>query len=196
MLSHEPFAVGDNKYMQSKRQVRFDALLYRSQAQVFETLDLKPREWLELEVGERTPAPGFGVAHELRRLFRIAGLERAPSVCQEVLEALVVELAGLDSEHVSGRLGGEPRLVSAERLSQTRDLNPQRVVAGLWTLIAQQLLGESIAGHHAVGAQQQKREQGALPGAAERERNPVGPHLDRAKDPEFHRRVGHITILL
>ena len=76
----------------------------RDQAQLLEPLDVDARERLELEVRERPAAPqALAVPQHPGRAFRVPLLERSPPLGQQPLEAVQVELAGLDVHEVAGR---------------------------------------------------------------------------------------------
>jgi hypothetical protein len=47
----------DQLAIATERHVSVDALLDRDKPEFLEPLDVHPREWLELEVGKRPPAP-------------------------------------------------------------------------------------------------------------------------------------------
>ena len=113
---------------------------------------------------------------------------RAPAAPRRAaFEAVQVEPAGRDVQHVARRARDEHRVaaaVRAERLAEPRDVDLERVAGGGGRVVGPQLLDQPIAGHDAVGLQQQDREQRPLLGAAEREPVTVRADLERAEDAE------------
>ena len=109
-----------------ERQLRVDPLLHHDQPELFEALNLKPRKRLELEIGERPPAPQRLRRAQLhRRAFGIAVLERLSSIGDVLVEPVQIELSRLDAQQIPGRSRQHARLVAGdgERLAKARDLD-------------------------------------------------------------------------
>ena len=152
--------------------------------QLLEPLDIDARERLELQVRERPAAPqALAVPQHPGRASRVPLLERSPPLGQQPLEAVQVELAGLDVHEVAGRAREEDR-VGAERLAQPRHVDLERVARRRRRVLGPQLLDQAVAGDDPVGLQQQDRQQRALLRAAEREPAPVRADLERTEDAE------------
>ena len=97
MLGDERLELRDQRPLAPERELGLDPLLPRDQAQLLEPLDVDARERLELEVRERPAAPqALAVPQHPGRAFRVPLLERSPPLGQQPLEAVQVELAGLD----------------------------------------------------------------------------------------------------
>ena len=121
MLGGERLELRDERELAAERELRIDPLLDRRQPQLLESLDLDPRERLELEIGERPAMPQpLRRAQQLRGRGRVADRERLASRRDEPLEVLEVELARLDAEQVAGSARDEPRLVRAGGASTFR----------------------------------------------------------------------------
>ena len=107
--SRQHFQLGDERIVASAGEVGIDAVLRAREPELLEPGDLGLRERLVEEVGERSPAP------EAERAVQggsgalgIAGGELLPSPRGEAVELRQVQpAAGLEREHVSGRLARE-----------------------------------------------------------------------------------------
>ena len=143
------------------------ALLEAAEPQLLQPADLGLREALAGELRERRATP------QRQRLVELAlGLER--------LEAVEVELAGLDAQQVAGR----PRLdpLAAEELAQVGDVDLQRLVDGRRRVLLPQRVDQPVSRDDAIGVEQQQGQQRALLEAAHLERPPIRVHLKRAED--------------
>jgi hypothetical protein len=98
-----------------------------------------------------------------------------------------IQLAVLDTEHVSTRPREQPRLLRwrRERFAQPRDLNPQRMNRRIDRLIAQELVDQPLTSHDPVRAAQQQRQQSPLAGPADLHRSAVAADLQRPQDSEL-----------
>ena len=113
--------LGDERKLTAERKLGVDPHLDRRQSQLLEALHLNTCERLELEVGERPPLPQpLRRPERLRRFGSVAGRERLVTVCDELLEPLEVELAGIDAQEVAGSARDESRLVVARGASTLR----------------------------------------------------------------------------
>jgi hypothetical protein len=108
------------------------------------------------------------------------------ALADEALEAMEVELVGLDAQHVAVRARREQLAVIAKRLAQLRDAHPQRRRAGRGLRVAPQVVHEPIGGDHLAGVEQQDRKEGALAVAGDTHRDAVVPDLQRPQDAKVH----------
>ena len=92
--------------MPPKRELGVDALLGRDQSELFQALDLAPRERLVREFGERGAAPEPKCRFEcLQRLGRLARSIRPAALLEKLLEPVNVDLLRLDLQHVAAGSG-------------------------------------------------------------------------------------------
>ena len=167
--------------MAPEREVGVDPLLERGQTAFLKALDVAAGELVVGEVGERGPAPQRERLAQLpRRLARRGGAR----LLHELLEAVRVELARGDAQHVA--TGARQQHILAERLAQLRDVALQRLGGGLRPLLAPELVDQALAPDELVRVQQQDRQQLALPAAADDKRSIAVSDLQRAEDPEVH----------
>jgi hypothetical protein len=96
------------------------------------------------------------------------------------LEALEVELAGLDRDPVAGAVRLDP--VGADRLPEAVDVDLQRGRGRCGRLVAPECIDERVAGDDLAGAEEEGREQRALLRRSQRDVTPIGERLERAKD--------------
>src|SRR5919206_4882786 len=124
------------------------------------------RALLELQVGERPSAPERERLPELRGSpLRRVGRERATALPREPLEAVEVELPGVEAQHVAGRPGDDELLtrgVGVKRLAQARDVRLQRVCRASGRTRAPELVDQQVAGDDLIRVEQEDREQSAL----------------------------------
>ena len=194
MLGDERLELRDQRPLAPERELGLDPLLPPDQVQLLEPLDVDARERLELEIRERPAAPqALAVPQHPGRASRVPLLERSPPLGQQPLEAVQVELAGLDVHEVAGRAREEDR-VGAERLAQPRHVDLDGVARRRRRVLGPQLLDQAIAGDDPVGLQQQDRQQRALLRAAEREPVPVRADLERTEDAEVDASRGPATL--
>ncbi len=190
MLRYECLQVGDQIGMPTERELGLDAFLQRDQAKLLEPLDVHPGERLEFQIGQRPAAPqALRLAQRPRRAIRVALGPSSSPVPQQPLEALEVELSGLDLQHVPRRAGEQHRALaaaSAQCLAQARHVDFDGVARGRGRLVGPQFLDKTIARHHPTGVQQQDRQPRALLGPAERKPLIALADLERAKDAEVH----------
>ncbi len=110
----ERLELGDELGVAAQREVGVDALLDDDGSQLLESRDLRLRERLVDEVGQRRSAP------ERERLAQrdlgggcVAGLERGPPLLRQAGEAVHVHVLRIELEDVAGRARGDD---GAERL--------------------------------------------------------------------------------
>ena len=183
--------------MAAELQVGRDPVLERGGAQVLEPGDLRLRERLVPQVGERRPPPQRERARQrLPRERGVAAGERVPARLRLGLEALDVQLARVETELVPGRLGDQQlaaalrRPARRQRPPQAGHRHPQRRGGVVDPLRAPELLEETVVGHHLVGVQQQQSQQRPLPRPAEGQRASPVVYLERSEDPKVHGRSG------
>src|SRR5262249_58847437 len=103
MQRREALELADERRIAAEREVGVDPQLERGEAELFEPRDLALRKGLVGEVGERRSPP------ELERLSECVG----PTLVDEALELLEVELARLDRNSATGDAGGEAAVAEA-----------------------------------------------------------------------------------
>jgi hypothetical protein len=107
----------------------------------------------------------------------------------QALEAVEVELVGLELQDVTGRAGDERLLGgpvrASEQLAQPGDVAVQRRRGGLRWLLAPELLDQPVAGDDLVRVQQEESEKGAALPSAELEGSAAIPNLEWAEQPEL-----------
>ena len=189
-LAPEPLAQGlgtdehldlrDELGVRSQLEIGRDPLLEHAQAQVLEPVDLRLREGLELEVGERgSPPQAERLAEQQRPLLRLGGA----SFPRESLEARQIELVGLELEDVAGGPGEQAG--GPEQLAQLRDGVLQRGGGRAWWVLPPELVDEPLRRHHFVHTQEEERQERALISAAEQNGFVPVENLERTEDPEL-----------
>ena len=114
-----------------------------------------------------------------------ASASRGLPAPRELLEALDVELAGLDAHEVSGRAGHDP--VGAERRTERMDVHLERVQRPGRRRLAPDPVDQPVGGDGLVRLEEQLGEQGTGPRAPQRNRDAVVvEHLQRPQQTEFH----------
>ena len=126
------------------------------ETQLLQAKPLTLGERLTFELGERRALPhAEGLAESCRRLQRF----QTPRLCDEILEPLQVELAGLDAERISRATRHDP--VTAQELAQLRDVHLQGCARGVRRLPAPELVDQALARarrrSRAAGAAQARR---------------------------------------
>ena len=112
MLGDERLQLRDEREVAGERELGVDPDFERCETQLVESVGLQACELLELQIGERRPSPELLRSTERARGGRgIAGRERLAAFGRKLLEALQVQLAGLDPKEIPGRTGDEAGLV-------------------------------------------------------------------------------------
>ena len=177
----------------AERELGVDALFHGGEAKLLEPLHLDARERLELEIGEGPAAPQrLRLAKQRGGACRVSLRERRAPCGDLLLEEIEIELARFDAQEIAGRAGRQPRLLDAvrgESLAQPPDLHSKNVV-GLGALLALQLPDQPIARDHAIGTQQQQREQRALLRTTDAHGDAVDANIQRAEDQELQAAAG------
>ena len=176
VMGHEPLELAQHVGMSSDREIGIDAVLERGNSQLREAGDLGLREPDVAQVGEWLAAP------ETECLTQVAsallGIEPSTRLFEPHLEAIGVELAGLDSQRVAGR--GSLDAISAQHAAQPRHVAVQRGHRGRRRRLAPQRVDQQVPPDDLVRAQQQVPEQSALSAALDRARTAILLHLQRA----------------
>ena len=101
--------------MVAEGELRLDSVLEDADVQFLEALDLVLGEGLVREVGQRGSTPELEGAAKLLQCLRVVALvECGPALRDQPLEAVAVELVGLQRERV--RAGNRPDRVGRQRL--------------------------------------------------------------------------------
>ena len=180
MLSHVRLHLGDELGVGAQLEVGRDPLLERGQPNALEPLNLLLEERLELEIGERRPAPEpERLAQQVRAL---GGLGRARA-SKQLLEAAEIELRRVDLEHIA--VHARLQQSWAEQLPELRD----RVLQGRrgrprW-VVAPEPIDDPIRRERLVRVQEQERDKCALVPPGERYLGVSVDDLERSEDPEF-----------
>jgi hypothetical protein len=185
MRAYERAKLRDELRMAAEEEVRFDPGAESVEPPILEMRGGRPRERLVLEVGERasTPKPEGGAKY-FGSPSRIARLESRPTLTDEVLELLEVELARFQSKHVPRRLRDENGCAVGKHLAKTRYVRLQRHPGVLRWRLAPELVDEPIARDELVRPEQKDRENSSLLRAAEVEGVLAFPDLERPQDAE------------
>ena len=86
-----------------QREFGIDAFLDGGESQLLQALHIEPGERLELEIGQRTSPPQrFGLPKQRRRALKVVAIQRPSPGTDQALELVQVELAGFDTQEVSG----------------------------------------------------------------------------------------------
>ena len=175
MLEDQRLELSDQLAVAATREVGLDPLLERDEPQLLEPRDLRLGERLVRQVAQRGTAPERERPAQLvRRGLRLVG----PRLAEQALEAVQIELPGIDAEEVAGRARDEPAL--AQLLAEPGHVDLDRLRRGGRRATGPQRVDQPVARHGLVRAQQQDREQATLSTAAEREHGLVLEHLERA----------------
>jgi hypothetical protein len=173
VLRRERLQLGRELAVAAERQVRLHPVLQRGQPELLEPRHLGLRERLIAHVLVRRPAP------QSQRLVPLpAGGER--------LEALEVQLTGLEPQPVPGRLAHDP--LRPEPPPQRVHLDLERVRRRRRRLLAPQRVDQAVARRHLPAGHQQARQQRDLPARCELHRSGSGDDLHGAEHAELHER--------
>src|SRR5262249_5468549 len=139
-----------------------------------EARDRPLRECLVGKVAQRITAP-----EAERRAERVA-----VAVCDELLEAVEIELSRRDTDQVARPTGLDP--VRPERTTETRGGHVHRRDRRRRLVVVPQLCNQTVNRHDVVPVQEEQREERALLRAAQRKRLVSVPGLERPEDPVLH----------
>ena len=149
--------LADQVGMPAAGQLGVDALLERRQPQLLEPQDLRLRERLVGEVGERRAPP------QGQRLAQLRGGSSGlgpPRLGAQALEHRDVQLVRFDVQHVAGRARGQP--LGAELAPVAHDVALDALGRGGRRRLAPQLADQPVGGDDLVRVQQQERQQRPL----------------------------------
>ena len=112
---------------------------------------------------------------------------------EERLEAARVDLRGIDLELVACRASQKP--VAAEQLAETRDVELHDRRGGRWRPLAPERIDQLVGRDGLVRSQEQRRQEGALLAAAERNRIAVFDGFERSQKQELdhHGRLSRVN---
>ena len=192
VLGDECLELPDQLVLAPEREVGVDPQLQRCQPDLLEPGDGRLREALVGEVRERrAPPQRQRVAQPLRRIGRQAPSEQAPPLVHQPLEAVEIELVGLDPDDVAGR--SRRQHVLRKRLAKSRDVDAQCGGGVLGRVLAPELVDQPVSGNDLVRVEEENGEkrtrlgpaQGdlaclrptprAVPGSGTPSRLPAGP---------------------
>ena len=170
----ESLQLGDHLGVPAELEIEVDPVLQRRQPQLLQPEPVELR--LAAPERERRTEP----------LGALRGRERL-GLGAQLLEPGQVEIGGGDLDHVAGA----PPLdhVVPERLPQLRDVDLERVLRRLRRLVAPERVRQAVDRDDVVRVQQQRRQQRARLRPADGHRPAVVIDLQRAQDPELHRRA-------
>jgi hypothetical protein len=170
----------------AEREQRVVAKLDCAEAPVFELARCRPRRSLALEIRQRSAAPererGIEVVGRGRRAVLV---ERRAGPGDELLEAVEVELPGLDMQPV--RAAGGLDSLLAECAPQPVDVNLERPRGLCGRLGAPDGVDQLLARDGAVGVEEQLGQDRALLGPAECQSVRAVDRLERPEDAQLHR---------
>ena len=171
--------------MASERELGLETLLERREPQLLEPSRSRSGRTTRTRrsaSGAPRQSPSASTEHVGGGL-RVGGFERLGGVVRSALEAVEVEVSGLDVKDVARR----PRLdrLRAEGLPQLRDLALNLRHRGDRRRARVEVVGEPLHGDDPVRAQQQDRKRGALLRPTEPDRTIVVEHLERSEETEL-----------
>ncbi len=147
VLSEQPLELRDDVRMTTEREIRGKPIFERVRPKLVEPGSLARRERLAAKVGERLPSPQRErLTEELCGKPGFVGLERAPSLLREPLEAVQVEIAGVDQQRVA--VPAEHQLATGavlrEELPEPRCVHLQRLAPPRRRLLAPKLVDQTL----------------------------------------------------
>jgi hypothetical protein len=176
----------------SKGEVRFDPGLERGQSELLQTGDLGLGERLEGEVCKcGSPPECEGIPKRQRRAFRITARELPPTLLQQRLEAVYVELVWRNTQHVARCLREQELSAGSvgKESPQPREIDAQDRVDCLRGSIPPELVDESLARDGLVRVYEEDAEERALFRTTEREYVLVPDDFKRPEDAKLEIRV-------
>ena len=185
VLGHERLELADDVRMAAQRQVRVDPRLGAGEPELLEASDLRLREHLEANVGERGATPERQRRPEsLGSVGSVPALELASPLRQELLETVRIAVPGREPEPVAARLRNDD--VAPDGLAKPGGDDLNGVVRICRKPVAPELLDHPIGGHAlpAVNEEQGKQRPGPATRQLERAALMV-ERLDRPEDPKL-----------
>ena len=176
----------------AERKLCVDAVHDGAQAQLLEPPDLRLCEVELREVGERRSAPERKRVPELFRGARcIAVFEGVMRVEPQPLEAVQVEVVGLDVEPIAGRLRDERVPVRAVAVAARRGRGAavrrllERVRGSARCFLAEEVVDQPVTRDDLARVEQEDREERALAKTDERQDPAATAHLERSENREL-----------
>ncbi len=171
----------------AEREIGVDSFLQRHEPKLLEPRDLRLREGLVREVGERRPAPERKrLAQSRRRTRCIPGGQALPAFVCEPREAVHVHSQRIELEHVAGRAPGDR--LRPEHLPELRDVHLYRMRGRVWRLARPEDLDQLIDGDDAARVERQCCQERPRLGAAECDSLSLPRHLTGTKKPDVELR--------
>ena len=189
VLRDQRFESADHLGVSSRRELGVDRELERAQVKFLEAADLRARERLGGDVGERGAAPQLQ-----RALGRPVGdplLGLCPRALDQALEARRVHRVVGELELVAPAAGDDlrPGVVGSQCLAQLRDVVLDVLGGGLRRAITPQPVDQHVGDDGAVGAQSQHRQHRSLLASPEWERAAVDERIDAAEEADLYSHV-------
>ena len=159
--------LADQVVLQAERKIGVDPFNQSAQAKLLQPPDLVESERLIGEVGQRRAAPqSERVAQERRGPRRVACRLSPLPLVETLLEAVNVQLASLNVECVTSRLG--PQTVVAQCATQLRDVVLEDLRRRRGRPLTPKLVDQSVRRERLVRMDQQERQQRTLLATPER----------------------------
>ncbi len=161
MALDESLQLADQLVVASQSEICVDPLLERGEPKLLEPGDLRLRERLVREVGQRRPAPERErVTEPIGRQLRVVASERLSPLLEPALEDGGVERLGTDAKDISVTVCFEPRGRSlavrvGKRLPETGDVRLQRLRRGRGRALAPEVVDERVLRHDLVRAEEE-----------------------------------------
>ena len=189
MTRDERLQLADQVVLQAERKIGVDPFNQSAQAKLLQPPDLVESERLIGEVGQRRAAPqSERVAQQRRGPRRVACRLSPLPLVETLLEAVNVQLASLNVECVTSRLG--PQTVVAQCATQLRDVVLEDLRRRRGRPLTPKLVDQPVRRERLVRMDQQERQQRTLLATPERDRSPLIADLERTEDVEIHVCVG------
>ena len=190
-LGHELSQLAGERDVAARGQVGLDAVLEGGEPLLLEARDLRLRERLEREIGERRATPQRQrLAQDRRRVLGPPAGQRATPLLHEAREAIRVELVGADAQAIAGGCRGE-HVGVAERLAQPRHVDLDGLHRARRNLVAPQRERQPLRVHGLVGMQQQHGQHRPGLDPSQRHRARLVAHFQRPEYAVLH--AAHAT---
>ena len=190
MLAHQGAELADQLGGTAEGEVGLEAALEGRQPLLFQAGGCRLGEGLEGQVGEGGPAPQRQPPAEgLRRRGRVSRRHGPAGPLDQGLEAVQVELVGIEPEQVAGGSRHQPPaslLRGPQQPPQPRDVHLDDLPGRRRRLLAPEAVGQPVRRDGLVAVQQQQGEQRALLWPAQGEGALTDARLERPKDQELH----------
>ena len=184
LLRDQLLELADELAVSAEREIGVDPVFERRESKLVEADDLRLRERLPGEIGERGPAPqrerrpqavGSGSG--------VTGRKRSPALLAEPNELEEVDALRLDHEPITRRRCLERAF--GQQLSQLRDVDLDRVPSRFGGFLSPERVDQPVARHDVVRVEEQDREQGASLLPPERDRCSVARDREGAEETEL-----------